>query len=214
MENDHQPKPKARERILHLLKTGGPQESAQLAGVLGISAMAVRQHLYDFQKRGWVAFEDRPRPMGRPAKVWQLTKAAESLFPDRHNDLLLNFIESIETTLGSENLNLVLQYRAKQQVSGYQKKLQSQSSLGAKVKHLAKLRSEEGYMAESQSLAKDEYLLIENHCPICRAAEACPGLCDSELIVFEKSLGKGAKVERIEHLLQGERRCVYRIKAS
>jgi predicted ArsR family transcriptional regulator len=69
-------------------------------------------------------------------------------------------------------------------------------------------------MAEVQQTANEDFLLIENHCPICRAAQACTGLCDSELKVFRKALGKDTKVERIEHLLSGERRCVYRIQAS
>lgn len=206
-------KPKARDQILHLLKTGGPQESTELANSLGISAMAVRQHLYAFQKNGWVDFSESPRPMGRPAKLWRLTETAEQFFPDRHNDLLVNFIEGIQDTLGGDQLDRVLQHRAKQQIDHYGAKLDSCPDLESKVQYLAELRSEEGYMAESQMLGPEEFLLIENHCPICRAARSCSGLCDSELKVFGQSLGEGTKVERIEHLLTDDRRCVYRIKA-
>lgn len=214
MGTQPQPKPKARDRILHLLKTAGPQESNALARELGISAMAVRQHLYSFQERGWVDFEEQPKPMGRPAKVWKLTEAAEPFFPDRHNDLLLSVIAGIEETLGKDKLDQVLEHRARQQVKDYRQQLDGKPDLKAKVKNLAQLRSQEGYMAEYKEEKADRFLLIENHCPICRAAQHCSGLCDSELRVFQKALGKGSKVERIEHLLSGERRCVYRIQAS
>lgn len=214
MANPSQPKPKARDQILHLLKSAGPQESNDLAKELGISAMAVRQHLYGFQDRGWVEFEEQPKPMGRPAKVWKLTETAEQFFPDRHNDLLLNFITGIEETLGKDKLSLVLDHRAKQQVNDYRKQLGSASQLKEKVKRLAQLRSEEGYMAEFKEAETGELLLIENHCPICRAAQSCTGLCDSELKVFQKALGQGSIVERTEYLLSGERRCVYRIQES
>lgn len=207
-------KTKAKNRILELLKTGGPQESTELAEVIGISAMAVRQHLYSFQERGWVDFEEQPRPMGRPVKVWKLTPQAEPFFPDRHNDLLLNFIAGIEETLGKDSLNKVLEHRAKQQVTDYSGQLDSITNLAQKVRRLAKIRSQEGYMAEAQKSESGSFLLIENHCPICSAAEACTGLCDSELDVFKKSLGKEYDVNRIEHLLSGERRCVYEISAS
>jgi predicted ArsR family transcriptional regulator len=40
------------------------------------------------------------------------------------------------------------------------------------AKTLASIRTNEGYMAEIQSLDDDSFLLIENHCPICAAAIA------------------------------------------
>jgi predicted ArsR family transcriptional regulator len=57
----------------------------------------------------------------------------------------------------------------------------------------------------------DSYLLVENHCPICAAAAACTGFCRSEQAIFEHVLGRDIRVERIEHLLAGARRCAYRI---
>lgn len=212
MPNPSQPKPKARDQILHLLKTAGPQDSNSLAKELGISAMAVRQHLYSFQERGWVDFEEQPKPMGRPAKVWKLTEAAEQFFPDRHNDLLMSFLSGIEETLGKDKLSQVLDHRAEQQVKDYSHRLDPKSQLRDKVKQLAQIRSQEGYMAEFKETNSGEFLLIENHCPICRAAQSCSGLCDSELRVFQQALGAQSKVERIEHLLSGERRCVYKIE--
>ena len=53
------------------------------------------------------------------------------------------------------------------------------------------------------------YLLIENHCPVCSAAAACTGLCNMELEVFRKSLGRDFLVKRIDHILAGARRCAY-----
>lgn len=212
MAGKNQPKPKARERILYLLKTGGPRESKELAGLLGVSAMAVRQHLYFFQERGWVNFEERARPMGRPAKVWKLTEQAEHFFPNRHSDLLLNFLDGIEQVLGKQSLEKLLNHRAHRQVTDYSGPLSSQKGLGKKIARLAKLRSQEGYMAEVETNPEGGFLLIENHCPICQAARACGGLCDSELHVFRQSLGEGISVERVEHLLSGDRRCVYHIR--
>jgi predicted ArsR family transcriptional regulator len=68
-------------------------------------------------------------------------------------------------------------------------------------------------MAEARSDGRD-WLLIENHCPICSAAKACTGLCANELKVFADVLGKGATVTREEHILAGARRCVYRVKGK
>lgn len=60
----------------------------------------------------------------------------------------------------------------------------------------------------------DALLLIENHCPICAAATLCQGLCTTELELFRDVLGPDVQVERTEYLLDGDRRCVYRIVAT
>ena len=51
---------KTRRAITKLLKTKGPIDSAQLAERLGLTAMAVRQHLYALQREGLVSAEERP----------------------------------------------------------------------------------------------------------------------------------------------------------
>ena len=53
--------------------------------------------------------------------------------------------------------------------------------------------------------------LVENHCPICAAAENCAGLCSAELSLFQQVFGNEVSVERTEHLMTNSRRCVYRI---
>ena len=65
-------------------------------------------------------------------------------------------------------------------------------------------------MAESRAEG-DGYVLIENHCPICVAATACQGFCRSELDTFREVLGPDVSVDRVEHIVNGDRRCVYRI---
>jgi predicted ArsR family transcriptional regulator len=54
-------------------------------------------------------------------------------------------------------------------------------------------------------------VLVENHCPICVAAKTCQGYCRAELDTFRAVLGPDAKVERTEHIVQGDRRCAYRV---
>jgi predicted ArsR family transcriptional regulator len=81
------------------------------------------------------------------------------------------------------------------------------------VSALAKQRSVEGYMAEARPDG-DDMLLIEHHCPVCSAASACAGLCRGELDLFRGVLGPDVMVERTQHLLAGDARCVYRIQAQ
>ena len=101
--------------------------------------------------------------------------------------------------------------REKQMIESYGERLRGHGNLGVRVRALAAVRNEEGYMAEARADGKGGFLLIENHCPICAAATACQGFCRSELEVFRAALGSDVRVERSEHLLAGARRCAYRI---
>jgi predicted ArsR family transcriptional regulator len=44
-------------------------DSQELASRLGVSAMAVRQHLYALQEERRVTYQEEPHAMGRPAKL-------------------------------------------------------------------------------------------------------------------------------------------------
>jgi predicted ArsR family transcriptional regulator len=201
---------KTRRAILKLLKTRGATESSRIAETLGVTTMAVRQHLYALQDEGHVEAEERPSPVGRPAKHWKLTREADRLFPDAYAELSVALIEALRDSFGEEGLDRVLVSRCARQRADYAKRIRHSDPLEKKLKELARVRTEEGYMAELRRDAGG-YLLVENHCPICAAASACQGFCTTELELFRTALGPGVEVERVEHIVSGDRRCAYRV---
>jgi predicted ArsR family transcriptional regulator len=197
-------------KLLELLKREGPQSADGLAEQLGITAMAVRQHLYALQQEQLVAHTAEPRPVGRPAKLWRLTPAADQLFHNGHADLTVSLLEAMGQAFGREGMERLLAARTRQQVESYRRRTPS-GPLGERLAALAQARTEEGYMAEVLEQEDGSYLLVENHCPICTAARACMGLCGAELQVFQEVLGSDVEVDRTEHILAGSRRCAYRV---
>jgi predicted ArsR family transcriptional regulator len=211
MKDHKQGERKTRRAIIKILKTQGPLDSAQIANQLKLTAMAVRQHLYALQNEGHVEHEERPVPIGRPAKHWQLTRAADQFFPEAYAELNVALIDALRDTFGEEGLEKVLVSRCAQQRKDYAKRIKPTDSLDKKLKELARVRTEEGYMAEVRREKNGSYLLVENHCPICAAANACQGFCSTELDLFRSVLGPGVDVEREEHIVSGDRRCAYRV---
>ncbi len=205
---------RTRRAILELLKRDGPTEAKTMAKSLKISAMAVRQHLYELCDQKLVTFQEDSSGVGRPAKHWKLTLEADKFFPNGHADLAVNLIDSIRTSFGQKGIEKLVKLRSKVQASDYNKRIPHKATLKKKLDRLAEIRTEEGYMAEIQKEGENSFLLIENHCPICSAATACTGLCAAELSVFQSVLGKEMKIERTEHILSGARRCAYRIKKN
>lgn len=199
--------------ILQLLKARGPLPAKVLAGRLAITAEAVRQHLAKHGAAGLVSHSDRARGVGRPKRIWRLSTRGHGRFPDGHSQLMLDMVTAVRSEFGDAGLDRLIAVREKQMIESYGERLRGVDGLAERVRALAALRDEEGYMAEARADGKGGFLLVENHCPICAAASACQGFCRSELEVFRKALGPGVRVEREEHLLSGARRCVYRIAA-
>lgn len=203
-----------RRGLLERLKRDGGQDAGALAAALGVSAMAVRQHLYALEAEGLVAFEEEARPLGRPAKLWRLTAAADRFFPDAHADLTLSLLGALRGAFGEAGLEKLLAVRTAEQIAQYGERVCPADPLAARLAALAAIRSEEGYMAAVLDDGSEGFLFVENHCPVCAAAKVCQGLCASELEVFRSVLGPDATVERSDHILAGARRCAYRVRPA
>jgi predicted ArsR family transcriptional regulator len=198
------------DRILALLKTSGESDAASLARRLRVTAMAVRQHLYALRARRLVEFTDERRPVGRPARLWRLAARAHAGFPDSHAELAVGVIHAVRDAFGEKGLERVVAERRRRSLAAYRRRLAAFPTLERRVAALARIRRDEGYMAAWRRDAEG-LLLVENHCPIHAAARTCPGLCAAELELFRAVLGRGVVVERREHILEGRRRCAYRI---
>ena len=199
------------ERVMQLLKRNGPADATTLASELHVTGAAIRQHLYVLRDRGWVTARDELRPMGRPAKIWELTAAADEYFPRADSPLVGSLLKSVQATLGREGMERVICGCVNEQVDRYQSALRSQRTLQAKLGALVAMRSEDGFMAEVRSEIDGSFLFFENHCPLAQAVENCADLCDAELKIFRAALGAEVSVERLEHMAGGDRRCAYRI---
>src|SRR5262249_15082283 len=135
-------KNKTRRAIVKLLKTDGAMDAAQLATRLHLTAMAVRQHLYELQREKLVTAQERPVPLGRPAKHWRLTPDADRLFPDAYAELSVDLIDALTDTFGDVGLRRVIESRAAKQRTDYMARIPHSAPLKEKVRLLARIRTE------------------------------------------------------------------------
>lgn len=205
---------RADQRVLFCLKTKGAMAARHLAGRLGVSVVAVRRQLSRLEEAGLVRFEEERRGPGRPERIWRLTADGHQRFPDSHAELTLELVASIRRVFGEEGLDRLIGQREKAMQASYDDAMRADRSLEARIGILARMRTREGYMAEYRKLEDGAFLLIENHCPICAAAQTCRGFCRSELNVFRTVLGPKARVTRTDHMLSGAPRCAYRIESA
>ena len=208
------PHPKTQHILLQRLKTRGPQSVKILSKQLDITTMGVRQHLNELSARGLVTITaENHQTRGRPAHYWQLTDTGHRQFPDSHADACVTLITCIRDQFGDEALQEIIRGNQDADLKRYQKALeQTDSDLASQLSKLAELRSKEGFMAEVR-LIPNGWLLIQNHCPIHNAAQSSQHYCHSELRLLTTLLAGRATVERTDYLLDGARRCAYKVAA-
>jgi len=207
----------AQRRIVDYLKRAGASTTTAIAGALGVTTQAVRPQLVELEERGLVKTETVVTgARGRPPVGWALSPLAIDLFPDRHSDLTVELLAMMRAELGEEALDRVLAARDAAHLRELQHRIEAEgidaADIGGRVAVLADQRSRQGYMAEVIADG-DDLLLVEHHCPVCAAATTCQSLCRNELELFRSVIGENADVERRQHLLSGDERCVYRIRA-
>jgi predicted ArsR family transcriptional regulator len=201
------------EKAVEILKMSGPQPISVIADKMGVTTEGARFHLLKLEKDGLVESRKEVQGRGRPKQIWSLTEKGNTRFPDTHAELTVNLIQMMRDTLGEESVEKVIDSHEKRMLSRYTSEIDTDTDLENRIKQLADIRTRDGYMAEYES-DNDGFLLIENHCPICSAAKVCQGFCRAELNIFQSILGENIHIERVQHIVAGERRCAYKIKES
>ena len=211
MENYKLPLTASFEKFLKLLKTRGPQSSAGLARELGITVEGARFQLTRMAEEGLVEAVQASKGVGRPSQIWSITERGTQHFPDKHAAFSEQLLESMQELLEPGQINSIIALREKKAKEKYREALKDIPNLEEKIARLAELRNSDGYLAEWD---KEEggFILIENHCPICAAAQRCADLCEAEMNTFKEIFGEEVLVERVDHIIAGARRCAYKIR--
>ncbi|WP_202913318.1 metalloregulator ArsR/SmtB family transcription factor [Acuticoccus sediminis] len=196
------------------LKMHGSLTSSALGKTLGTTGEAARQQLVRLADEGLVEATSEAKGVGRPRQLWELTAKAQARFPDTHAALTVQLLDLVRTHVGNTALDAIINAREADTRAIYERELSRKSELPDKLEALARLRSEEGYMAQWSEERDGSFLFIENHCPICAAASACQGFCRAELDVFRAVLGPTVSVARTEHIVGGGRRCTYVVQRN
>ncbi len=199
-------------KILMLLKMRGPLTALEIAHELKITKEGVRQQLLKLVEDDLIHPQEESKGVGRPQKTFSLTANGNAKFPDTHAELTLKLINIINA-MGENALQTVIDVYEETGKKKYHEEIDTISNLEQKIQKLVEIRTREGYMAE-YSKNDEGYLLVENHCPICAAATICQGFCSSELNTFKSVLGKDIIINRVSHIIGGDRRCAYQITSN
>ncbi len=214
--NGHAPDDALGRAILLALREGGPSGPDALATSLQMSRTSTLQRLRELETAGFVARQAVRHGVGRPRHLYDITSAAQRSLPANYDGLATTLLESIAEVGGDALVEEVFQARRRLLGDRIRARLAERlgpdASLADKVRELAVVQDESGYVCRAEVAPVDggPLELREHNCAILGAAAGHPAACRAELQLFEEVLG--ARVVRTSHIATGDRSCGYRIE--
>jgi predicted ArsR family transcriptional regulator len=205
-----------RRDLLLRLRLDGPSSPDQLAHRLGASRTGVLQQLRALETANLVSRQTVRHGVGRPRHLYDVTPDAQDLFPSNYDALAAGLLAAIEAVGGDDLLDQVFAARRQQLGDRVREHMAEHvapdASLADRVRELAVIQADQGYLADTVLGADGTIRLREHNCAIYNIAAGTPAACQAELELFSEVLG--ADVVREQHIASGDRCCSYRISES
>jgi predicted ArsR family transcriptional regulator len=173
-----------RGRIVTLLRRAG-RTVEELAQELDLTGNAVRAHLAALERDGLVRLGGARRAGGKPAQVYELSSAAERLFPKAHAPVLDALLTELDSRLDPRELSeLARAVGRRLAAEGPPLAGNFDDRLAAALTSLTEL----GGLVESEE-AGDSVLLCGYRCPLAGVMPGHPELCDVIAALLAGRLG-------------------------
>jgi len=202
-----------RRALLMRLRHDGPSSPEQLASGLGMSRTGVLQQLHALEAAGLVTRQAVRHGVGRPRHVYDVTEAAQDLFPMNYDGLARGLLAAISAIGGDRLVTDVIEERRRLALERYRQRLAERlpadAPLHDRTRELAVIQDEQGYLAEAMIGADGVIRLVERNCAIHKVMAEHADVCRAELELFRDLLG--ADIERETHIAAGDRCCTYRV---
>ncbi len=202
-----------RREILTALRQGGPASPDQLAERLGASRTGVLQQLRALGAANLVDRQTVRHGVGRPRHLYDITPDAQDLFPTNYEGLAAGLLSALAAVGGESLIEEVFQARRRQLSdrirARFATRLEADAPLSERVRELAVLQDEQGYLCRADVADDGVIRLREHNCAIYHVAMGLSAACDAELQLFREVLD--ADVVRETHIAAGDRFCSYRI---
>jgi len=201
-----------RRKIVLTLKQRGEANAVELAEALYVTVSAIRQHLGRLTGEGLIAYREVGQGPGRRRRLYYLTPAAESLFPNGYEELLtrlMTFVQHEDPELMDRFVAAESRWRSERArrsgpPPGYFAQIESVVQWYARDSFLPEVDGAEGV---------DGADIQMQHCPVLAAARIAPAICDGEWAFIREQIPDG-DVARVAWRLDGANVCVYRVRKA
>ncbi|MGB2012035.1 MAG: helix-turn-helix transcriptional regulator, partial [Akkermansiaceae bacterium] len=183
--------------IISELKRSGGLAIPELAKLLEMSYMGVKQHCVRLEQQGYLKAWRVPRvEVGRPQKLYKLTRKCDELFPDGGVNLVLDLLEGVKATFGETAPEKLLYHYFEKERDQWMKAIRRGKSLVEKATRFVDVRMQAGHFCHCSYSAETGFIIEEYHHPLSHVLARYPGLKVMETRMIEQALG--TKVSRTE----------------
>jgi predicted ArsR family transcriptional regulator len=196
----------SRQKIIMLLKKTECMTVAELSRQIGITPMAVRQHLMALERQGIIRYVVKKSGIGRPVFLYRLTDKADNIFPKAYEKLINDVFRALEKTDGKRKIEKIFELRKERLLTEYRSAISNSNPLSTKVATLADLLNADGYMVEMEETSKKFNLRLYN-CPISGVAYEFGQACKYELQLYKELLNIDVQREQCQR--EGAPACTY-----
>jgi len=175
--------------------------------------MGIKQHCLKLTEMGYLEEWRVPRAkkeVGRPEKLYRLTRKCDPLFPQAGSDLSISVLEGVRAVYGESAPEKLLFHHFQNLLERWQPKVRAGKSMVEKATRLADLRDQEGWFSRCHYEPETGFRIEEFHTPLAAIYEVYPTAVRMELQMMEKVLG--TRIVRTEAATgKGRKRVVYEI---
>jgi len=200
----------SKDQILTNLKINSGLTVDELAGILDITPMGVRQHLALMEREELVRKEKNRRPVGRPNFKYSLTEKAEDLFPKSYDDFVTGILRDIINIDGEEKVEAIFEARKNRIFDGMQYRF-GQKKLIDRVNTLSKHLNENDHFAVVCK-EKQDIVLTQYNCPLLTISREFPYLCQCEKDLYRELLVADVSIDHSQ--ASGEKSCRFLIRSK
>ncbi|HXD81161.1 MAG TPA: helix-turn-helix domain-containing protein [Candidatus Acidoferrum sp.] len=176
-----------RMEVLELLRRRGRSSAESIAGDLGVTPNAVRQHLTNLERDGFVVSHPVRSGRGRPSLLFSLTERADSVFPKRYGQLATMVLQEVQEMGGPEALDEVFSRVAARHATAIEPSLDG-LDFDEKLRRVVTWIGRAGTLAEATETSEGVKVTIHN-CPFRNTALKFPQVCTITPQLMSRLLG-------------------------
>ena len=191
--------------VLELLRRKPAASAEAIAGELGVTPNAVRQHLAHLEDDGYVTSAPVRHKRGRPLLLFTLTERAHQVFPKRYGQLATMVLTEVQEMHGPEALDEVFRRVAIRHAEAIEGELDG-LDFDTKLKRLVAWIGRAGTLATSEETEDGVHVAIHN-CPFRNTALKFPQVCTITPQLITHLLG--APVSQASSIHRGESYCSF-----
>ncbi len=176
-----------RMEVLEHIRRKGRASAEAIASDLGVTPNAVRQHLTNLERDGFVVSHPERRARGRPSLLFALTERAHAVFPKRYGQLATMVLQEVQEIGGPEALDEIFARVAARHADAIEHDLEG-LDFDEKLKRVVAWIGRAGTLADQQEVAEGVQITIHN-CPFRNTALKFPQVCTITPHLMSRLLG-------------------------